>query len=62
VEIGFGVNYVAVVVAAVAAVLIGILYYGVAGFGDRLARLNGTAPRTVLHRRRSSRSGSWSLC
>lgn len=45
-EIGFGVNYVAVIVAAVAAVLIGILYYGVAGFGDRLARLNGTAPRT----------------
>src|SRR4029453_2829261 len=46
VEIGFGVNYVAVIVAAVAAVIIGILYYGVAGFGDRLARLNGTAPRT----------------
>jgi hypothetical protein len=45
-EISFAVNYLAVIVAAVAAVVIGILYYGVAGFGDRLARVNGMAPRT----------------
>jgi uncharacterized protein DUF1761 len=45
-EISFAVNYLAVIVAAVAAVVIGILYYGVAGFGDRLARANGMAPRT----------------
>lgn len=45
-QMDLGVNYVAVIVAAVAAVVIGILYYGVVGFGDRLARLNGTAPRT----------------
>jgi hypothetical protein len=45
-EINFGVSYLAVVVAAIAAVLIGIVYYGIAGFGDRLARLNGTTPRT----------------
>jgi hypothetical protein len=45
-QMDLGVNYVAVIVAAVSAVVIGILYYGVAGFGDRLARLNGTAPRT----------------
>ena len=40
----FAVNYLAVVVAAVAAVVIGILYYGVAGLGDRLARLVGSTP------------------
>jgi hypothetical protein len=45
-EINFAVNYLAVIVAAIAAVVIGILYYGVAGFGDRLARLNGMTPRT----------------
>ncbi len=38
------VNYLAVVVAAVAAVVIGIVYYGVAGLGDRLARLVGSTP------------------
>lgn len=42
-EVNFAVNYLAVLVAAIAAVLIGILYYGVAGFGDRLAKMNGTA-------------------
>jgi hypothetical protein len=40
------VNYLAVVVATIAAVLIGIVYYGIAGFGPRLARLNGTTLRT----------------
>lgn len=45
-EISFSVNYLAVVVATVAAIVIGIVYYGVAGFGDRLARLNGMTPRT----------------
>ena len=45
-EINLGINYLAVIVAAIAAVVIGILYYGVAGFGDRLARLNGMTPRT----------------
>jgi hypothetical protein len=43
--INFGVNYLAVVVATIAAIVIGIVYYGVAGFGDRLARLNGMTPR-----------------
>ena len=45
-EISFAVNYLAVVAASVAAVVIGIVYYGVAGFGDRLARLSGMTPRT----------------
>ncbi|MDP9281606.1 MAG: DUF1761 domain-containing protein [Chloroflexota bacterium] len=45
-EINFGVNYLAVVVATIAAIVIGIVYYGIAGFGDRLARLNGMTPRT----------------
>ena len=44
--VDFGVNYLAVIVAALAAVVIGILYYGVAGLGDRLAKLNGMAPRS----------------
>ncbi len=38
------VNYLAVIVAAVAAVVIGIVYYGLAGLGDRLARLMGSTP------------------
>ena len=42
--VDLGVNYLAVVVAAVAAVVIGILYYGLAGLGDRLARLVGSTP------------------
>jgi hypothetical protein len=46
VEINFGVNYLAVVVAAIASVLIGIVYYGIAGFGERLGRQSGMAPRT----------------
>jgi len=44
VAINFAVNYLAVVVAAVAAVAIGIVYYGLAGFGDRLARVLGSTP------------------
>lgn len=42
--VNFAVNYLAVVVAAIAAVVIGILYYGVAGLGDRLARMSGMTP------------------
>ena len=42
--VDLAVNYLAVVVAAIAAVVIGILYYGVAGLGDRLARLVGSTP------------------
>ena len=38
-----GVNYLAIVVAAVAAVAIGIAYYGVLGVGDRQSRLLGTS-------------------
>lgn len=43
--VNFGVNYLAVIVAAVAAVVIGIVYYGLAGLADRLARMSGAAPR-----------------
>ena len=42
--VNLGVNYLAVVVAAVAAVAIGIVYYGLAGLGDRLARVLGSTP------------------
>jgi Protein of unknown function (DUF1761) len=41
--LAFGVNYLAVIVAAVAAVAIGIVYYGVLGVGDRQSRLLGTS-------------------
>jgi len=44
VAVNFAVNYLAVIVAAVAAVVIGIVYYGLAGLGDRLARLVGSTP------------------
>lgn len=43
--IDFGVNYLAVIVAAIAGMLIGALYYGVAGLSDRLARIDGRTPR-----------------
>ena len=33
--LNFGVNYLAIIVAAIAAVAIGILYYGILGVGDR---------------------------
>ena len=42
--VNFAVNYLAVIVAAVGAVVIGIVYYGLAGLGDRLARLVGSTP------------------
>jgi hypothetical protein len=41
--VNFGVNYLAVVVAAIVAVAIGILYYGVLGVGDRQSRMLGTS-------------------
>ena len=44
VTINFGVNYLAVIVAAIAAVVIGILYYGVLGVGDRQSRMLGASP------------------
>jgi ABC-type multidrug transport system permease subunit len=44
VTVNLAVNYLAVVVAAVAAVVVGIVYYGLAGLGDRLARLMGSTP------------------
>jgi len=44
VAVNFAVNYLAVIVAAIAAVVIGIVYYGLAGLGDRLARLMGSTP------------------
>jgi len=44
VALNFAVNYLAVIVAAIAAVVIGIVYYGLAGLGDRLARLMGSTP------------------
>jgi hypothetical protein len=43
--IDFGVNYLAIIVAAFAGVVIGFLYYGVAGLSERLAKINGVAPR-----------------
>ncbi len=39
-----GVNYLAVIVAAIVAVAIGIVYYGLLGFGDRQSRMLGTSP------------------
>ena len=42
--VNVAVNYLAIVVAAAAAVAIGIVYYGLAGLGDRLARLMGQTP------------------
>ena len=41
--INFGVNYLAVIVAAIAAVVFGILYYGVLGVGDRQSRMLGAS-------------------
>ena len=42
--VNFSVNYLAVIVAAVAAVAIGILYYGILGLGDRQSRMLGATP------------------
>jgi uncharacterized protein DUF1761 len=41
--VNFGVNYLAVLVAAIAAIAIGILYYGVLGVGDRQSRMLGVS-------------------
>ena len=42
--VNVGVNYLAVIVAAIVAVGIGIVYYGILGVGDRQSRMLGTAP------------------
>ncbi len=39
-----GVNYLAIIVAAIAAVAIGIVYYGILGVGDRQSRMLGASP------------------
>ena len=44
VTINFGVNYLAIALAAIAAVVIGALYYGLLGFGDRQSRMLGATP------------------
>lgn len=41
--VNLGVNYLAIVVAAIAAVAIGSVYYGVLGVGDRQSRMLGTS-------------------
>ena len=41
--VNFGVNYLAILVAAIAAVAIGIVYYGVLGVGDRQSRMLGAS-------------------
>jgi hypothetical protein len=41
--VNFGVNYLAILVAAIAAVAIGIVYYGVLGVGDRQSRILGAS-------------------
>ena len=38
------INYLAIIVAAIAAVVIGALYYGLLGFGDRQSRMLGATP------------------
>src|SRR5216117_2316146 len=42
--VNFGVNYLAILVAAIAAVAIGIVYYGILGVGDRQSRMLGASP------------------
>src|ERR1700720_3776673 len=42
--VNFGVNYLAIIVAAIAAVAIGIVYYGVLGIWDRQSRMLGKSP------------------
>ncbi len=41
--VNFAVNYLAIIVAAVAAVAIGIIYYGILGVGDRQSRMLGAS-------------------
>ena len=42
--VNLSVNYLAIIVAAIAAVAIGIVYYGVLGVGDRQSRMLGASP------------------
>ena len=42
--LNFGVNYLAIIVAAIAAMAIGIVYYGILGLGDRQSRMLGASP------------------
>jgi hypothetical protein len=42
--LNLSVNYLAIIVAAIAAVVIGIVYYGILGVGDRQSRMLGTSP------------------
>jgi hypothetical protein len=42
--VSLSVNYLAIVVAAIAAVAIGIVYYGILGVGDRQSRMLGATP------------------
>jgi len=42
--VNLSVNYLAIIVAAIAAVVIGIIYYGVLGVGDRQSRMLGASP------------------
>jgi hypothetical protein len=44
VALQFGVNYLAIAVAAIIAVVIGVLYYGLLGVGDRQSRILGASP------------------
>ena len=39
--VNLGVNFLAIIVAAIAAVAIGIVYYGILGIGDRQSRMLG---------------------
>ena len=48
--INFGVNYLAVIVAAIAAVVIGILYYGVLCVGDRQSRMLARRAHDLVRR------------
>ena len=42
--VNLGINYLAIIVAAIAAVAIGIVYYGILGVGDRQSRMLGASP------------------
>ena len=41
--VNLGVNYLAILVAAIAAVAIGVVYYGILGVGDRQSRMLGAS-------------------
>ena len=42
--LNFALNYLAVITAAIAAVVLGVLYYGVLGFGARQSQMIGAEP------------------